>query len=237
MEFLYEVLYCVVEINPAEQTAFRMLDNQTTAYLRKIFVDLVCIVAWYFRATGHHSNAEADERIGRVWKGCIHADQRNDCGIPWIHICRTSFKCIFPIDKELFWNEQAAAMYCSRPLILRLSTYPAGSAAFGAVLKGYMDFSTVFPMFDQKFANIGAILAQVSDAMTDDNPMRKMGLSINARFYGQPRIALDESVLSSCAATILACLNAFTEYNPLGKSKALQRAGNGAPITYYWISN
>jgi len=51
LEFLYEVLYCVVEINPAEQTAFRMLDNQTTAYLRKIFVDLVCIVAWYFRAT------------------------------------------------------------------------------------------------------------------------------------------------------------------------------------------
>jgi len=53
-------------------------------------------------------------------------------------------------------------MHCSRPLILRLSTYPAESAAYGAVLKGYMDVSTVFPMFDQKFANIGATLAQVS---------------------------------------------------------------------------
>ncbi len=70
-------------INPAEQTTFRMLDNQTTAYLRKIFVDLVCIVAWYLRATGHHYNNEADEGIGLVWKGCIHADQRTDCGIPW----------------------------------------------------------------------------------------------------------------------------------------------------------
>ena len=54
-------------VNPLGQTAFRVLDNVTTAYLRKIFVDLVCIVAWYFRATGHHYNAEADERIGRVW--------------------------------------------------------------------------------------------------------------------------------------------------------------------------
>ena len=53
-------------VNPLGQTAFRVLDNVTTAYLRKIFVDLVCIVAWYFRATCHHYNAEADERIGRV---------------------------------------------------------------------------------------------------------------------------------------------------------------------------
>jgi len=81
-------------------------------------------------------------------------------------------------------------------------------------------------MFEQKFANIGAALTQVGDIMADvNNPMRKTGLSINAR------VALDESVLSSCAATILACLNSFTERNPLGKSKALQRAGNGAPIT------
>jgi hypothetical protein len=65
-------------------------------------------------------------------------------------------------------------MHCSRPLILRLSTYPAGSAANGAVLKGYMDVSTVFPMFEQKFANIGTALTQVGDIMADvNNPMRK----------------------------------------------------------------
>ena len=65
-------------------------------------------------------------------------------------------------------------MHCSRPLKLRLSTNPAGSAAYGAVLKGYMDTSTVFPMFDQKFANIGAALTQVGDIMADvNNPMRK----------------------------------------------------------------
>jgi len=219
-------------INPAEMTVFKVLDNATAAHLRKIFVDLVCIVAWYFRATGHHYNAESEERIGRVWKGCVHSDNQTDCGIPWKHVCRTAFKCIFPIDKEEFWNAQAERMHCSRPLILRLSTYPAGSAAYGAVLKGYMDISTVFPMFDNQFAGIGATLTRVGNIMADvNNPLAKMGLSINAKFYGQPRIALNESVLSTCAATILACLNSFTERNPLGKSKALQRAGNGAPIT------
>jgi len=219
-------------VNPAETTAFRVLDNHSAAYLRKIFVDLVCISAWYFRATGHHYNAEAEERLGRVWKGCVHADQQTNCGIEWIHVCRTAFKCIFPIDMEQFWQNQAEAMHCSRPLILRLSTYPAGSAAYGAVLKGYMDISTVFPMFDNRFAEIGATLTRVNNLMSDvNNPMAKMGLSINAKFYGQPRVALDESKLSTCAATILACLNTFTERNPLGKSKALQRAGNGAPIT------
>jgi len=220
------------QVNPAESTVFKVLDNASAAHLRKIFVDLACIVAWYFRATGHHYNQDADERIGRVWKGCIHADQQTDCGMQWIHVCRHIFKCVFPIDLENFWNAQAEQFHCSRPLILRLSTFPAGSAAYGAVIKGYDDITTVFPMFEQRFADVSRAIVGVKNIMSDyNNPLRKMGLSINASYYGQQRIALDESLLSSCAATILACLDSFTERNPLSKSKALQRAGNGAPIT------
>jgi len=219
-------------VNQAESTVFKVLDNATAARLRKIFVDLACITAWYYRATGHHYNQDADERLGRVWKGCIHADQQTDCGIQWVHVCRSIFRCVFPIDLENFWNAQAEQFHCSRPLILRLSTFPAGSAAFGAVIKGYDDITTVFPMFDDRFADVGRAITNVKQVMSDqNNPLRKMGLSINASYYGQQRIAIDESVLSSCAATILACLDSFTERNPLSKSKALQRAGNGAPIT------
>lgn len=58
-----------------------------------------------------------------------------------------------------------------------------------------------------------------------------MAYSVNARYYGQQRVIIDEKRFGALAAIILAAIRSFSDDHPMAESSALQRVAALAPMT------
>lgn len=203
------------------------IDRAVAKRLRSQLSDLVCVVAYMFRARGHHYAEGYDETYNRIWKGTVFSEQQDDCGIPWSLLARDVMKVIFPVDLDAYWTRCSDEGSCSGNLVIRHDCAPAGCASIVAIRRGVDDLLMAFPQLHEPFNAQIHHLEHIEGLI---GASRWAG-SINSRYYGEEKARYDEARLASLAATILAALDSFSRNAPLLKSAALKRVAQSAPIT------
>lgn len=197
------------------------------AQFRPKFRSLVSIVAWMFRARGHHWTADLEQRYESVWRNCQYADMPTNVGISWRYAAREALHVIFPIDLDDCWLRWADSNTIAGALKKRINTYAAGTAIIAAVDAGMRDLKMAVPVLVDKLAADDAYL----ELLKADLAVNRWSGSVNFNRYGAPRLRIDEARLGTAAAVILAMLDQFTQRAPLSKSAALKRVATNAPIT------
>lgn len=201
------------------------LTAQIQLDISKTFVDRVALVAFVFRARGHHYMSQYEELYNRVWGKCRY--QNEVLHISFQHMATVALHAIFPNILDNFWINEVNAMHVNGSLAKRVDVAPAGSAGPYVLKQGVEDLAMIAPGIRDRLQEA---LHYLDEILTKLAQHRFAG-SVNARYYGANKVPFDEKRLSSIAATVLAAINNLTDDAPLGKSPALQRIANNAPIT------
>jgi hypothetical protein len=189
------------------------------------FFDRVCLVAFVFRARGHHYTDDYQDLYERVWTKCRY--HVNQLRISFRNMATYALHGIYPIILDNFWLQCKDKGHCNGALSKRIDTAPAGAAGPYVLDQGIRDLVMIAPgikdRLDEAFIYLNGILNRLRE--------HRFNGSVNHRYYGADRITFDEKRMSAIAATIVAALDNLTEDSPLGKSPALRRIANNAPIT------
>jgi hypothetical protein len=224
----------VVAFINANQPIFNGFDLRVTLSegfcegVKDSFVDMVCLIAYVFRARGHHYVDSAGDPYGalydRIWQKCRR--DVNQVGVPFRFVALHALHAIYPNVLDQTWRHYVDTQGCNGALIKRFDTAPAGSAAAFIVEIGYRDIRMVAPGIETALGDAVPYMRTVVGHLKAD---RWVG-SVNARYYGVERYHYDESRFSAIAATLQSALSALAERNPMLGSNALRRVAANAPI-------
>jgi hypothetical protein len=206
------------------ETPFRMtLTAQVRGNIRMRIYDLIATVAFVFRVRGHHWQESINELYTRVW----NRTRLEPAPLPWNLIARHALHAIMPIHLDAIWKEGRDKAIVNGALGKRYTCAAAGTAAIWTIAAGYQDLRLVAPGIPSALP--GSV--QYLESLVSQLEKHRYANSINARYYGAPRIGIDESKLAAIAATIYAALSGFAPNAPLARAPSLLRVANNAPIT------
>lgn len=202
-------------------------DDAWRATARDKLMDMVCMVAYFFRVRGHHWTADFEDRYQAVWRKCQY--EEDSPGISWQLIAHNALHAIYPDDLDQIWINAVHGSICSGALKKRINSKPAGMASVSALNSGVADLLLVVPRaFDYMPAAIDHL--KNITRLTEGDENRWNG-SVNRRFYNAVDIQVNESSLGALAALIIASLDQFAPNSPLRNSMALKRIAANAPLT------
>jgi hypothetical protein len=194
-------------------------------HLMASFVDRVSLVAFVFRARGHHYMDTYDELYTRVWQKCRY--NLGHLHITFKNLATAALHAIFPCILDAFWVEEVSRSHVNGAIAKRMDCAVAGMAGPNVLKQGITDILMVAPGLEGRFQEPLVYLDEVLVKLA----AHRFAGSVNSRYYGAPKVRFDEKRLSAIAAIISAALDALTEDAPLAKSAALKRIANNAPIT------
>lgn len=193
--------------------------------LRECFVDLVCMVAYMFRVRGHHYLDDMEGKYDTLWQRCLRRIE--DKPVAWVHVARTAFHAIMPSVLDGFWVRCANAGLCSGAMIKRVDSAPAGSSGILALKKGVSDVQLILPgafeVVSEQLEALDQLVAQVQG--------NRWGASVNHRYYGVPRIRIDEGAVGVLASVALGVYTQLAPQAELRNAPSLQRMATLAPVT------
>jgi hypothetical protein len=189
------------------------------------FVDLVCSVAYVFRVRGHHWRPDLQDRYVSLWANCLHNQQ--DMPVPWVNVATHGLHAIMPDVLDEFWANCCNAEKCAGTLIKRWNSAPAGVAGVYALKKGLDDVLTIFPgvqtRIPESFQRFNELYARVT--------RERWGGSINSRYYGAPRIRVNDDEIGALASVVKSMYSRLSPESRLNDSPALARLAELAPVT------
>jgi len=189
------------------------------------FTDRVCLVAFVFRARGHHYTADYEDLYDRIWKKCRYDPLK--LHISFQHLATNALHAIFPSILDDFWSDSVTSMHANGALAKRIDVAPAGSAGPYVLRQGIEDLAMIAPGIRTRLRDAVAYL----DRVLVELAKHRFAGSVNAKYYGTAKVKFDEKQLSAIAATIVSAIDGLTEDAPIGKSPALRRIASNAPIT------
>jgi len=193
--------------------------------IRSVFTDIVCCVAYMFRVRGHHYRAEFAARYASLWARCLHTPA--DLPTSWQNLATSATHAIMPDVLDAFWQRAVATSRCAGTLIKRFDSAPAGVAGISALKRGLDDIQMIFP----------GVADRVPDARDEFNDVyqrvtaSRWAGSINCRFYGVNRIAVNEASFGALASVVVGIYDKLANDSPLLDSPALKRLASIAPAT------
>jgi len=203
----------------------KYLTKDVVEFIVHTFTDRVCLVAYVFRVRGHHWTEHLEELYKRIWDKCRYPADK--VYIPWRLIARAAYHAILPVILDDYYAECYRTGKVNGALLIRFESAPAGSAGPHVLAQGVRDLQMVAPgikaQLDESMVKLDMILNELKK--------HRFNGSVNARYYGASRVAIQEKELGAVAATILAALEGLASDAPLAKSNALRRIANNAPIT------
>jgi len=217
------------ESETALEAAKQLVDahGEVIAMVTKWFTDIVCCVAYVFRARGHHfvEKGKYLEYYTKLWAKLRHDE--SGIQLPWAKIATVGLHAVFPSILDDFWLEASSEQRCSGALVKRINVAPAGSAGPYVLKQGLNDLLIIAPGIKSALAGCIASLERHLELLS----AHRFEGSVNARYYGAKRCAMNESTVGALAATIYAAVNQLVEDSPLKSSAALKRIADQAPIT------
>jgi len=192
---------------------------------RSKHLNVVCMIAYFFRVRGHHWIQEMDDRYKAVWRKCLYDEDTP--GVDWQYLAHDALHAIFPDDLDDIWVDAADDDACAGALIKRLNSAPAGIAIVPALNAGVSDLRLLVP---KAFDFVPDAMTHLRDLNNRIATHRFAG-SVNRRLYDAPDIVPDETALAALASIIRAGLDSWAASSPLLKSAALKRVANNAPMT------
>jgi hypothetical protein len=199
--------------------------------LTQRFTDIVCTVAFVFRARGHHWTVDLNALYQRVETGMRW--QLNSVGLNWQDVAILGLHAIIPIVLDRFWVHSANRGLVNGALIKRVNCAPAGSAAPHVLEAGIKDLSMIAPGLQHTLSSDLAEVKAAKDLMA----AHRFNGSVNARYYGAVRRVFDEEKIGAIAAVIYHAILTLADESPLARSPALVRIANRAPITGAVMAN
>lgn len=193
--------------------------------VRPKIIDMVCMIAYFFRVRGHHWTQEMEARYSAVWRKAQYDE--DNVGLDWQFVAHNAFHAIFPDDLDRIWIRAVNEEICAGALIKRIHSKPAGVAGISAMNAGVADLRMIVP----RALDYAEAAVEHLDALNVIVDQHRWAGSVNRRFYGGPQVAVDETKLSALAAIILAGLDQLAPQSPLRNSKALQRIASNAAMT------
>jgi len=193
--------------------------------LTKLFTDRVCMVAFVFRARGHHYTQNYQELYERVWEKCRYKPA--EAQLPWEMIAVHCFHAIYPVILDQFWANSVTNFRANGALCKRFDVAPAGAAGPFVINQGLRDLLMVAPGIEARLEEAIEYL----DRLLVELREHRFNGSVNSVYYGARKVVIDEKALGAIAATIKAAVDNLTENAPIGASPALKRIANNAPIT------
>lgn len=193
--------------------------------IKETFVDRVCLVAFVFRARGHHYTNEYQDLYTRVWRKCRYKPE--ELHITFQNLATVALHAIFPIILDNFWSKSVTDSHANGALCKRFDVAPAGMAGPSVLRQGVQDLLMIAPGIRSRLEDSMKYLDDIHQQMLAN----RYNGSVNARYYNAKRINVDEKRLSAIAATIYAAVKALAPEAPIANSPALQRIANNAPIT------
>jgi len=197
--------------------------------LREVFFDYVGLLAYMFRARGHHylDEGKYDETLNRIWTSCLY--DLDQVPLRWKIGFTYGLHAIYPVVLDTFWRKAAAHSFIAGALVKRLDVAAAGSAIMSSLFRGISDIRVTIPKLpadlESQWDNFLAI-----HALWKAN---RWGYSVNARLYGKERIRIPEEDFSVLASYVAAIYNSVQEDAPLTQSMSLQRNARANPVTGY----
>jgi len=208
-----------------ERMCLKGFDGKMVDDITKSFTDRLCLIAFVFRARGHHYLDTYEELYVRVWRKCRYEMDR--VHVTFQDMATLCFHAIYPVLLDGYWEKAVQTMICYGALIKRFDSAPAGTAGIVVLRQGVQDIAMVAPGITERLKSDIDYLNNASDQMKE----HRFRGSVNARYYGTRKIDFEEKRLAAIASTILAALHALAEDAPLAKSAALKRIADNAPIT------
>lgn len=190
------------------------------------FSNYVCLLAYMFRAKGHHyvTGSDYDETYTRLWsKVSAHV---NPLASTWAQRYTLGLHSIMPDVLDAFWRWCARLSRIAAPLVLRLGVPAAGTAAPFALLVGWDDARNAYGRLLQ--ADEG--LYQDLVALVDVCRRHRWRHGINARYYGEDASRVQLQPFTPMAATVAGVYESVAEGATLLDSKSLQREARGSPL-------
>jgi len=203
-------------------------DSKWRQTRKEQILDMICLVAYIFRARGHHYTKELAVRYEQVWEKTQH--EKMD--LAWKYIATNAFHALYPKQLDDVWMNAALTNHCNGALKKRFNTAAAGVAIWRLMQNAVDDVLTVVPGLADTHATALNELLQVNERL-DVN--RWLG-SVNAHLYGSTIITNNEARIGALAATVEAMLKAFNAQHPLAASPALKRVAANSPITGYVLA-
>ena len=121
-------------VPPAHENFPKNFGAAARVEFAKKFINMVSIVAYFYRIRGHHFLADFAARYVAVWRKCQYTEDHP--GLDWEKISSDALTCIYPDDLDVFWIHAASNQMCSGTLAKRLNSAPAGAANVAALRKG-----------------------------------------------------------------------------------------------------
>lgn len=199
------------------------VDVQET--ISETFSDRIALVAFVFRARGHHYTKEYQDLYARVYERCRY--KLSDLHISFEHLATTALHAVYPVILDKFWQDGVENGHVNGSLSKRFDVACAGCAGPVVLRQGIEDLAMVAPGIRDRLAEAVHYL----DGVLNELKEHRFAGSVNARYYGVKKVRFDEKRVGAIAATIFAALQNLTEDAPLGKSPALKRIADNAPIT------
>lgn len=195
-------------------------------HLTHNFSNYVCLLAYMFRAKGHHyvTAADYEESYTRLWAKI--SAQVNPLTSSWAQRYTIGLHAIMPDVLDVFWLWCARLSRIAAPLVLRTGVPAAGTAAPFALLVGWDDARNAYGRLLQ--ADDGLYQALVT--VVDSCRQHRWRHGINARYYGEDASRLQLQPFTPMAATIAGVYESVAEGATLLDSKSLQREARGSPL-------
>lgn len=200
-------------------------DREWRNRYRNKHLNVVCIVAYFFRVRGHHWIAEMDDRYKAVWRKCLYDE--DSPGLDWQYLAHDALHAIFPDDLDNIWTHAAANQHCAGALVKRINSMPAGVAIVAAINAGMSDLQLLVP---RALEYVRPAVTHM-EALNNQIANNRYAGSVNRRLYDAPDVQPNETILGPLAAIIMASLDSFASNSPLLRSAALRRVANNSPMT------
>ncbi len=140
------------------------------------FTNIVCLVAYQFRAKGHHYLESYRDSYARLWgkiKGVTE-----DFGIGWDII---ALHAIPPIVLDKFWEHAYSLSRCAPSMAIRYNIPSAGTAALSTIHTGWADIDNIYAV-QTEIRDMRALYYEQADLVN------RWRFSVNASLYGQQSV-------------------------------------------------
>lgn len=196
---------------------------------RLMVYDYVGLLAYVFRARGHHylDDEKFEASLVKIWKAMQYDE--NDIPIRFKIGFTLGLHAIFPDVLDTFWLRAANNARVAGALIKRIDVAAAGSAIMSSLYRGVSDIRVTIP-------KLPADLEEQWDhflAIHEHWRNHRWDYSVNARLYGVARIRIREDQFSVLASYVVAVYRAIDDNAALVGSKALERNAIANPVTGY----
>lgn len=188
------------------------------------FTDIVCCVAYVFRAKGHHFMDGYDDTYIKLFKKVNKTN--NELVSGWNLISVHGLHAIMPLVLDTYWSKRVRQSRVSAALVVRHTVAGAGTAAIFAIKAAWEDAKHVYGGLlrncDELEAQLNEVYVMASQTRWDH--------TINAKYYGANTERISIAALKSVAGTVFGVYESVADDATIIRSPALAREAQGAPL-------